>query len=100
MFGNDVNGDCAIAARAHLTLRFELIEQGSVKMITAFAQINAHNHAEVRAAVYLLTAAYIGVALPNSAKAQIQAGQPWDVTTGPDAAPNSWGGHCVMIRGK
>src|SRR2546429_9878615 len=34
MFGNDVYGDCVIAARAHLTLRFEDIEQGSVLMIT------------------------------------------------------------------
>src|ERR1700681_3164425 len=29
MFGNDVNGDCVIAGRAHQTLRFEDIEQGS-----------------------------------------------------------------------
>ncbi len=144
MFANDVHGDCVIAARAHLTLRFEDIEQGSVQMITdqdvlaeyfketggpdhglvildslnewrqfgwkvgpkkkkytihAFAQIDAHNHAEVQAAVYLLTAAYVGVALPKSAQAQIQSGQPWDVTTGPDATPNSWGGHCIMIPG-
>src|SRR5437870_3185368 len=29
MFANDVYGDCVIAGRAHQTLRFELIEQGS-----------------------------------------------------------------------
>src|ERR1051325_8570100 len=34
MFGNDVYRDCVIAARAHLTLRFEDIEQGSLLMIT------------------------------------------------------------------
>src|SRR5262249_43696677 len=34
MFGNDVYGDCVIAGRAHQTLRFEDIEQGSVLMIT------------------------------------------------------------------
>ena len=34
MFGNDVHGDCVIAGRAHQTLRFEDIEQGSVMMIT------------------------------------------------------------------
>src|SRR4029079_5144766 len=34
MFGNDVHGDCVIAGRAHQTLRFEDIEQGSVLMIT------------------------------------------------------------------
>src|SRR6266446_10569396 len=33
MFGNDVHGDCVIAGRAHQTLRFEDIEQGSVLMI-------------------------------------------------------------------
>src|SRR5207248_1651934 len=34
MFGNDVHGDCVIAGRAHQTLRFEDIEQGSVLMIS------------------------------------------------------------------
>jgi hypothetical protein len=34
MFGNDTYGDCVIAGRAHQTLRFEDIEQGSVMMIT------------------------------------------------------------------
>ena len=33
MFGNDTHGDCVIAGRAHQTLRFEDIEQGSVIMI-------------------------------------------------------------------
>ena len=144
MFGNDVYGDCVIAARAHLTLRFEDIEQGSILMITdktvlkeyfketggpdsgliilnslnewrhqgwrptskknnykihAFAQINQSNHGEVKSAVYLLTAAYIGVALPKSAQSQIQTGQIWDVVSGPESAPNSWGGHCVIIPG-
>src|SRR5437879_1915690 len=34
MFANDVYGDCVVAGRAHQTLRFERIEQGSVLMIT------------------------------------------------------------------
>ena len=34
IFGNDVHGDCVIAGRAHQTLRFEDIEQGSVLMIS------------------------------------------------------------------
>ena len=33
MFANDVHGDCVMSARAHLTLRFEDIEQGSILMI-------------------------------------------------------------------
>jgi hypothetical protein len=131
-----------MAARAHVTLRFEDIEQSSILMITdqdvlkeyfkecrgadsglnmldslnewrqggwraagekykihAFAQVTPTNHAEVKAAIYLLTAAYVGVSLPKSAQAQIQTGQPWDVVSGTSAMPNSWGGHCVMIPG-
>ena len=142
MFANDVHGDCVMAGRAHVTLRFEDIEQGSVLMVTdkdvlkeyfkesggadsglvmldslnewrqkgwrvgkknykihAFAQITPTHHAEIQAAVYLLTAAYVGVALPLSAQKQIQAGQPWNVVKGVGSAPNSWGGHCVMIPG-
>jgi len=119
MFANDVHGDCVMAGRAHVTLRFEDIEQGSILMISdqdvlkeyfkesggadsglnildslnewrhtgwraakknykihAFAQVTPTNHDEVQAAVYLLTAAYIGLALPQSAQAQIQTGQP------------------------
>ena len=34
MFANDAWGDCVIAGRAHQTLRFEKIEQGSLLMIT------------------------------------------------------------------
>ena len=34
MFANDDYGDCVIAGRAHQTLRFELIEQGSKIMIS------------------------------------------------------------------
>lgn len=142
MFANDVYGDCVIAGRAHLTLRFEDIEQGAAPMITdkdvtreyfkesggqdhglvildslnlwrhkgwraggksykihAYAQLDSTDSKEVQAAIYLLTAAYVGLALPKSAQAQLQAGQPWDVTNGAGSAPNSWGGHCVIIPG-
>jgi hypothetical protein len=34
MFANDIHGDCVIAGRAHQTLRFEDIEQGSILMIS------------------------------------------------------------------
>jgi len=142
MFGNDVYGDCVIAGRAHQTLRFEDIEQGSVLMITdknvikeylketggvdtglvvldslnewrqkgwrvgthvykirAFAEVNQTNHTEVRQAIFSDVGIGLGVLLPNSAKLQIQTGQPWDVTTGPDSAPGSWGGHYVLVPG-
>lgn len=142
MFGNDVYGDCVIAGRAHQTLRFEDIEQGSVVMIAdkdvlkeylketggsdtglvvldslkewrtkgwkvgkqtykiqAFAEVDFTNHETVRQAVFADVGIGLGLQLPNSAKAQIQAGQPWDVTAGPDSTPGSWGGHYVYVPG-
>ena len=142
MFGNDVYGDCVIAGRAHQTLRFEDIEQGSVLMITdqnvlkeyfketggpdtglivldslnewrqkgwkvgkhtykiqAFAQVNFTKREEVRQAIFADVGVGLGVQLPTSAKMQIQTGQPWDVTTGPDSKPGSWGGHYVYVPG-
>ncbi len=67
--------------------------------IYAFAQVNQKNHTEVEAAIFLLTGAGAGLSLPKSAQAQITAGQVWDVTTGPGAAPGSWGGHYVYLTG-
>lgn len=141
MFGNDVHGDCVIAGRAHQTLRFEDIEQGSVLMITdgdvlkeyfkesggddhglvvltslkewrdtgwqvgdrtyriqAFAQLAWTNHDELRLAIFADVGVGIGLQLPASAKAQIQTGQKWEVTT-EDATPGSWGGHYVYVSG-
>jgi len=142
MFANDVYGDCVIAGRAHQTLRFERIEQGSVLMITdknvlaeylketggrdtglvvldslkewrqkgwkvgkrtykisAFAELTVKQHQEIRQAIFADVGIGLGVQLPNSAKTQIQTGQPWDVTTGPAAKPGSWGGHYVYVPG-
>jgi len=142
MFANDELGDCVIAGRAHQTLRFELIEQGSVLMITdsavvseykketggpdsglvvldslklwrgkgwkvakhtykikAFAEVDFTDHPEVRQSIFANVGVGLGVQLPKSAKTQIQAGQRWDVTTGPSAAPGSWGGHYVYVPG-
>lgn len=61
--------------------------------IGAFAQIALTNHTQVKQAVWLFGGAYIGVALPISAQGQ----KTWKVTTGPDAEPGSWGGHCVPV---
>jgi hypothetical protein len=142
MFGNDEYGDCVIAGRAHQTLRFEDIEQGSVLMITdkevlkeyfketggpdsglvvldslnlwrhkgwkvgkhnykilAFAQVAFKNHDEVRQAIFADVGIGLGVLLPKSAQRQVQTGQPWDVTSGPDSTPGSWGGHYVYVCG-
>src|SRR5262245_15847627 len=142
MFGNDQLGDCVIAGRAHQTLRFEDIEQGSMLMITdkdvvkeyfketggpdtglivldslslwrkkgwkvgkhiykiqAYAEVAFANHEQVRQAIFGDVGVGLGVQLPNAAKVQIQTGQPWDVTSGPDAVPGSWGGHYVYVPG-
>jgi hypothetical protein len=142
MFANDTLGDCVIAGRAHQTLRFEDIEQGSVLMIKdsdvtkeyfketggpdsglvvldslkrwqstgwkvgtrsykirAFASIEFKKHQQVRQAIYSDVGVGLGVQLPTAAQAQIQAGQPWSVTTGPDAKPGSWGGHYIFVPG-
>ena len=142
MFANDNYGDCVMAGRAHQTLRFEDIEQGSVLMITdkdvlreyrketggadsglvvldslklwrqrgwkvgkhsykiqAFAEINRGNRNEVRRAIFSDVGVGLGVQLPLSAQKEIQAGQPWEITTGSGSKPGSWGGHYVYVPG-
>ena len=67
--------------------------------IAAFAEVHRSDHAEVMAAIYLLTGAGVGLSLPRSAQAQIQTGKPWDVVRGPTGRANSWGGHYVYCSG-
>ena len=67
--------------------------------IQAYAEVNFRDDQEVRQAIFADIGLGLGVQLPNSAQVQIQTGQPWDVTTGPDAAPGSWGGHYVYVPG-
>jgi len=67
--------------------------------IQAFAEVDFTNHQEVRQATFADVGVGLGIQLPNSAKTQIQTGQPWDVTTGPDSTPGSWGGHYVYVPG-
>lgn len=142
MFANDAYGDCVIAGRAHQTLRFENIEQGSVLMIKdsdvlheyrketggpdtglivldslklwrkqgwkvgkrnykiqAFAEVDFKNRSQVRQTIYADVGIGLGVQLPLSAQKQMQTGQRWDVATGPNAAPGSWGGHYIYVPG-
>jgi len=67
--------------------------------IRAYAEVDYTNHEEVRQAIFADVGVGLGVQLPNSAKAQIQTGQSWDVTTGPDSTKGSWGGHYVFVPG-
>jgi len=142
VFANNTLGCCVISGRAHQTLRFEDLEQGTVLTITddevkdeyfketggadsglvvldslkswrtdgwvaatqllklkAFAQLDPKNHMQIKRAIFLDVGVGIGLMLPKSADKQMQAGKPWDVTSGPSAKPNSWGGHYVFCPG-
>jgi hypothetical protein len=70
-----------------------------VYRIQAFAEVDYKNHTQVRQGIFSDVGIGFGVQLPKAAQAQIQAGQPWDVTTGPNAKPGSWGGHYVLVPG-
>lgn len=65
--------------------------------IAAFAAATVDDHAEVRAACWLLGGLYIGVALPLTAQDQ----RVWDVVddAGSEGEPWSWGGHAVNVIG-
>ncbi|MGE5617023.1 MAG: hypothetical protein ACM3X5_08920 [Bacillota bacterium] len=65
--------------------------------IRAFAEIDFAVHDELKQAIYADVGVGIGVQLPISAQAQ--TGHVWDVTTGPNAVPGSWGGHYVYVVG-
>jgi hypothetical protein len=142
MFANNMHGCCVIAGRAHQTLRFEDIEQGSVLMISdadvlreyfgetggadhglivldslkewrtsgwrvgkraymiqAFAQVDFTKRDEVRRAIFADVGLGLGIQMPKSAQAQVQAGQPWTVVPGPTGVKGSWGGHYVYVPG-
>ena len=71
---------------------------GQTYDIYAFASVNPKDLNEVKASIYLLGGLYIGLSLPLNAQDQINAGKPWDVTSGPKSKPGSWGGHCVYIK--
>ncbi len=69
------------------------------RKVGAYAIVDPHVTALVKDACYLFGGLYIGLALPESARDQIDSGQQWHVA-GPltgKYAPNSWGGHAVNI---
>jgi len=65
--------------------------------ITAYAKVSPLNQEQVMEAIAWYGGAYVGVQLPKSAQSQV--GSEWTVTTGPDAAAGSWGGHCIPLCG-
>lgn len=63
--------------------------------LMAFADPDPQDKLHVQQAVALFGGLYIGVELPLSAQTQ----DVWDVDTGPNGKPGSWGGHCVFVPG-
>lgn len=63
--------------------------------IAAYVSLNVANHDQIKQAINLFGGVYIGVNMPISAQSQV--GSIWTVTTGPDSAPGSWGGHAVNV---
>jgi len=74
-----------------LFLKF-LRKQG---FISAFMALSPRNLVQLRQAVYLFGAAFIGVALPITAQDQNEWSVPGDLTG--DGEPGSWGGHCIPV---
>lgn len=63
--------------------------------LTAFADPSPANLDEVRQSIALFGGVYIGLSLPLTAQNQ----DVWDAmrNSGRNAAPGSWGGHCVFV---
>lgn len=65
--------------------------------LLAYGAITAQNLSAVKQAIALFGGLYIGIAMPLTAQRQ----DVWDVqqsyANDPDAAPWSWGGHCVWV---
>lgn len=69
--------------------------------LLAFAQIHLPSYnnkvivspAEIKRAIWMFGGAYVGVQLPVSAQNQ----DVWDVVSGQDSTPGSWGGHCIYL---
>ena len=63
--------------------------------LVAFAVVDVHDVELLRYAVQIFGGAYVGVNLPNTAKAQM--GRLWAPTAG--MVPGDWGGHCTVLDG-
>jgi hypothetical protein len=67
--------------------------------IHAFTELKRGDINEIKVAIRYLGGAYVGIALPDCWRDQIDRGQPWDIIPGPEGKPNPQNGHCVYICG-
>lgn len=63
--------------------------------IAAYGEINHRDHQLVRLGSYLFHGIIVGADLPIAAQQQFEQGQVWDVVSGSEGTPGSWGGHCM-----
>ena len=70
---------------------------GKTYKIYAHASFHWQDDTEFMSAIYYLYGALIGIALPLTAQAQWNKGQPWDVVEGAGSEPGSWGLHGVYV---
>ena len=70
---------------------------GNTYKIYAHAAFHWQDDTEFMSAIYYLYGAMIGIALPITAQAQWNKGEPWDVVEGPGSDPGSWGLHGVYV---
>lgn len=67
--------------------------------IDGYTGINPKSRDEIMQAAYAKIGVPIGLALPQSAMDQFDAGKPWTLVKGPSGEPGSLGGHCVLVDG-
>lgn len=61
--------------------------------LNAFCAVDVSDRSDICDAIWIFGAAYIGLGLPISAQNQ----DVWDVSSGDNAKPFSWGGHAVPV---
>ena len=61
--------------------------------IGAFVEVDMTNETEVKQVIWLFGGIWVGVELPNSAKAEV--GKTWRYH--PNSQPGGWGGHAITI---
>jgi hypothetical protein len=66
--------------------------------ILGYAAVDPLNTVEVKTAAFLFGGLYAGVALPETARWQLERGQNWSMAPAPGRdEPGSWGGHAIYV---